>query len=75
MLERHTLKDWSKTQALMALSPGESELYAALKTSAEALGLISLLQDVGYRAKGEVWDDASAALNIINREGLGKHDM
>ena len=37
LLGRHTLKGWSKTQALVALSSGESEPYAALKASAEAL--------------------------------------
>ena len=72
VLGTHTLKGWSKTQALIALSSGESELYAALKASAEALGMIALLQDLGYTVKGEVWGDASAALGIINRRGLGK---
>ena len=72
MLGKHTLKGWSKTQTLVALSPGESELYAALKASAEALGLIALLQDLGYTVRGEVWGEASAALGIIHRKGLGK---
>ena len=72
MLGRHTLKGWSKTQALVAFSPGESELYAVLKASAEALGLIALLKDLGYTVRGEVWGDASAALGIIHRRGLGK---
>ena len=72
MLGAHTLKGWSKTQSLVALSSSESELYAALKASAEALGRIALLQDFGYTVKGEVWGDASAAIGIINRKGLGK---
>ena len=46
--------------------------YAALKASAEALGLVSLLQDLGYTVEGEVWGDASAALGIIHRKDLGK---
>ena len=71
-LGRHTLKGWSKTQSLIALSSGESELYAALKASAEALGITALLKDAGYNVKGEVWGDATAALGIINRRGLGK---
>ena len=71
-LGTHTLKGWSKTQALIALSSGEAELYAALKASAETLGLVSLLRDLGYNLSGEVWGDASAALGIINRKGLGK---
>ena len=72
MLGKHTLKGWSKTQALIALSSGESELYAALKASAEALGMVALMRDFGYELKGEVWGDASAALGIINRKGRGK---
>ena len=72
VLGRHTLKGWSKTQSLVALSSGESEFYAAVKASAEALGIVSLLQDLGYTVEGEVWGDASAALGIIHRKGLGK---
>ena len=72
MLGEHTLKGWSKTQALVALSSGESELYATLRAASEALSIIALLQDLGYRVKGEVWGDASAALGIINKKGLGK---
>ena len=68
----HTLKGWSKTQALIALSSGESELYAALKASAETLGMVAVLKDLGYNISGEVWDDAGAALGIIKRRGLGK---
>ena len=72
MLGEHTVKTWSKTQSLIALSSGESEFYAALKASAEALGLLSMLEDFGYRIKGEILGDASAALGIINRQGLGR---
>ena len=72
MLGRHTLKGWSKTQTLIALSSGESDLYAALKASAEAFGMVALPKDLGYEVKGEIWGDASAALGIINRKGLGK---
>lgn len=45
----HTLEGWSKTQALIALSSGESELYATLKASAETLGVISMLSDFGLK--------------------------
>ena len=71
-LGKHTLKGWSKTQSLVALSSGESELYATLKAAAETLGMLSLLKDLGWQATGEIWGDASAALGIINRRGLGK---
>ena len=66
------IKIWSKTQALVAFSPGESELYATLKASAEILGILSMLTDFGFSMAGEIWGDAQAALGIINRNGLGK---
>ena len=72
MLGQHTIKTWSKTHTLLALSSGESEFYAALKASAEGLGMMSLLKDFNYAVTGEVWGDASAALGIIHRKGLGR---
>ena len=72
MMGDHTIKSWSKTQSLIALSSGESEFYAALKASAETLGMIAMLKDFGVRLTGEVHGDASAALGIINRKGLGR---
>ena len=51
---------------------GESELYATLKAAVETLGMISVMKDLGWDVTGEVWGDASAALGIINRRGLGK---
>ena len=71
-LGKHVLKGLSKTQFLVALSSGESELYATLKAAVEALGMFSMLKDLGWRLIGEIWGDASAALGIIHRRGLGK---
>ena len=39
MVGNHNVKGWSKTQTLVALSSGESELYAILKAAAETLGI------------------------------------
>ena len=72
MLGTHLLKGWSKTQTLIALSSGESELYATLKAASEGLGMMSVARDLGISLSGEVWGDASAALGIIKRRGLGK---
>lgn len=72
MLGKHTIKGWSKTQSLVALSSGESELYATLKAAAEGLGRTAMLSDLGMHVTGEFWGDANAALGIINRKGLGK---
>ena len=68
----HVIKTWSKTQSLLALSSAESEFYAALKASAEGLGILSVLKDLAWTLKGRVLGDASAALGIINRKGLGR---
>ena len=68
----HTLKTWSKTQSLIALSSRESEFYAALKASAETLGMLAIMRDFGWTMHGEVFGDASAALGIIHRKGLGR---
>ena len=72
VLGNHLVKGCAKTQALIAFSLAESELYAALKTSAEALGLIPMAKDMGYKLIGRVWGDAGAALGIIHRKGLGR---
>ena len=66
------IKSWSKTQSLIALSSAESELYALVKCVSELLGIRSALKDWGSNVGGVVETDASAALGIIQRQGLGK---
>ena len=68
MIGIHAVKGWSKTQTLIALSSGESELYAA----SEGLGLQAIARDLGMKVEGVIWCDASAALGIIKRLGLRK---
>ena len=68
----HCFKSSSKTQALTALSGGESEFYATLKAASEGLGPLAIMQDPGMRARGRLFGDASAALGITNRKGLGR---
>ena len=41
----HCLKTWSKTQALIAKSSGEVELYAVVRGATEALGMMTLAKD------------------------------
>ena len=72
MMGWHTIKTWSSTQATVAMSSGESELYALTKGASQALGFISLGQDLGQQLSARVHTDASAALGIVNRQGLGK---
>ena len=70
--ENRMIKSWSTTQALVALSSGEAELYGTVKASAEGLGAQALLKDLGIMADVEVLTDASAALGILERKGLGR---
>ena len=68
----HYIKSWAKTQSLVALSSAESELYALIKCVSETLGIKSALQDWGFQVSGIIKYDASAALGIIQRQGVGK---
>ena len=56
----------------LALSTGEAELGATARGVAESDGVVSILQDFGIRCKVKLESDASAAIGITQREGLGK---
>ena len=66
------LKAWSRTQTLIALSSGESELAAVTKAAAEAMGVRAILQDFGYKVSISIHSDATAAIGICKRQGLGR---
>ena len=68
----HVLKTWSKQQKTVALSSAEAELHAMVAASAETLGIIALMADMGMRVEGEVYSDSTAALGIAQRSGIGK---
>jgi len=68
----HLLRFWSKTQATIAQSSGESELLGAVRGGVEALGAMTLLKDFGERCTAKLVLDASAALGILQRRGVGK---
>ena len=68
----HFIKSWSTTQAVVALSSAEAELYALVKGAAQTLGMISVAKDLGIDINAMIKSDASAALGIVAREGLGK---
>ena len=69
---KHIIKTWSSTQQIIAMSSGEAELYAMIKGAAQTKGLISMLQDYGLKFDGRVCSDASAAIGLVHRQGLGK---
>ena len=66
------LKAWSKTLTTLCLSSGESELAALAKGAAEGLGVQSIMRDFGMEIRVEMHSDATAAIGIAQRQGLGR---
>ena len=71
-LGSHLLRHWSTTQATIALSSGEAELVGIVKGASHGLGLQSLAMDLGWALTLEIKSDATAAIGICRRRGLGK---
>ena len=63
----HLIKMWCKTQAVVALSSAEAELYGLVRASAETMVLISMHQDFGTHMNGVVLGGASEALATVAR--------
>ena len=72
MIGSHCVRTWSKSQATIALSSAEAELIALVKATCEGIGIGSLMQDLNLVYKLQVYADASAALGVIGRRGIGK---
>ena len=67
-----TIRTLSKTQANIALSSAEAELHGIAKGASQALGMRSISRDLGGIMSTLLLTDASAALGIVRRRGLGK---
>ena len=72
MAGSHVIKSWSSTQQVVALSSGEAELYALIKTAAQTKGIMSGYMDFGLKLDCIVHTDANAAMGIVHRLGLGR---
>ena len=72
MIGRHLIKTWSSTQQSISLSSGEAEYYGMVKGASVALGVRSMLADLGVDLEIRLRTDASAAKGIASRRGLGK---
>ena len=68
----HCIKHWSSTQTTLSLSSGESELHGIAKGMAHAIGFQSMCNDLGNKKPVRVHSDATAAIGIARRRGLGK---
>ena len=66
------MKTWSKTLPTLCLSSGESELAAIVRACGEGLGAQASLMDFGWDTSLIVRSDATAAIGICKREGLGR---
>ena len=72
MLGKHLIKSYVGTQAAPALSSGEAEFVAQVKSGSIALGIQSLCRDFGEEVSIELGSDSSAAKGVLGRLGLGK---
>ena len=71
MAGSHLLKSYSRQQKVLALSSAEAETYGMVACSAELLGIQACARDMGLNFTVNVYADASAALGIVHRRGLG----
>ena len=68
----HLIKSYSRTQSNIALSSAEAELYAMVSAASEGLGLAAMIKDCGRIVEPHLKVDATAAIGIAQRKGLGK---
>ena len=66
-----TMAEW-KTQSNIALSSGEAEFYSMVHATSEALGMQAMMQDYHDGLDPWLYVDASAAIGMAQRTGLGK---
>ena len=66
------IKCWSKDQHNLAKSSAEAELYAANLGGEQAMGIQTMMREIGHHMTIEVHIDSSAALGVLQRKGLGK---
>ena len=57
---------------MVAKSAAESELYGSVKASTEALGMLTLIEELSGELKARVHVDANAAKGIVERAGLDR---
>ena len=72
MFGQHPIKHWSTSQAVIALSSGEAEYYGCVKAGSVAIGIKSMLKDMGVtKDRIRIKTDASVAKSLAARRGLG----
>ena len=68
----HLIRSTSTTQSNIALSRAEAELYAMTNGASEGLGAKAMCSDFGTPMEVFLHIDASAAIGVAQRKGLGR---
>ena len=68
----HCLKHWATTQSTLSLSSGESELHGIARGIQNGLGFQSMCADMALAKPLRIHSDATAAIGVARRKGLGK---
>ena len=69
----HLIRSYGRTQSTVALSSAEAELYAMVSAASEGLGAKAMCLDFGDGDAHGLFDvDASAAIGVATRKGLGR---
>ena len=72
MIGNYCIKSWSEDKSHVAISFGEAELYKANYGVAQALGVQTMMQDLGSVMSVELQLDAIATIGVLQRHGFGK---
>ena len=72
MFGKHLIKAYARTQSDIALSSAKAELYAIVTAASEAIGLKTMARDYGEEVTPYLHVDATVAIGIPQRKGLGK---
>ena len=66
------IRSFSQTQSNIALPSAEADLYAIVSAASEGLGSQAMARDFGGHLKVDIFVDASAAIGVAQRKGLGR---
>ena len=72
MRGKHCIRHFSTTQPTVTLSSGEAELTGLCKGAAHAIGLQAVARDLGLQFSIKIKTDATAAIGMSRRLGVGK---
>ena len=72
MMESRCVQHWHKTQTTIALSSGGAELVGIAYGMAQPIGVLSLCADLVIVVDINLFSNATAAIGIAKRGGLGK---